>query len=272
MQGIRVPVRILKHNLSKSALAVLISLYDIAESVGQRTIMGYEVKVKLTTLSARCNVDVRTASRCIAQLTAKGLISSRTRTVREDRKRGTYVYALPAVGTYFMLSRHAFQRVINAAPKALRTYLFCVNAAGNNNYFYHSFSDIAKATGEKRSDVIRHIEMLENIKLIRRRRKHFRRQPKRFTENSYMVFTFAKTIKRQRKNPQRAARKSGTLRTRNSNYIVKHLQRFVKRFLKIFKVKFRRRCFWNKGRVQNVRSYIKPTVNLIYRRNKFLQD
>lgn len=254
--GIRVPVKILdtKYALSKSALAVIIALYDTAQSVGQKTLTGYEVKVRLSTLASRCRVDVRTVSRCIASLIGRGLIIGRARTVRKDRTCGTYIYALPAERTYFFLSRTAFRLILDAAPQALKTYLYCVNSAGNSRSFYHSFSDMATSLGTKRSDIMKHIAVLEQLRLIQRRRKSFLRQPRRLTENTYIVFLcgrisrIGKTSGKSviKKLQRTAGTPTSTLRSHPLSNIIHRSAGFVKCFTcffeKIFRHK-RRRCF-----------------------------
>lgn len=247
MQGIRVPIALLdpSYKLSTAALSVIISLYDAAQSARQGTLCGYEAKVRMETLAARCRISVKTVSRCLSALACKGLISGRARTARSGMK-GTYVYSLPRERTYAVMPRHAFRLIMEQAPCVLKTYLYCLNCAGSSGFFYHSFSDIAASVGKKRSDVMRHITLLEQLHLIKRRRKHFLRQPKRSTENTYIVYRY---IRGGIKSKQRAAQsRTSTLRTLTLilKNIIHRLFRFVKSLFekttKKFLLSYRRRC------------------------------
>ena len=243
MLGIRVPIALLNpsYKLSTAALSVIISLYDAAQSTRQGTLCGYEAKVRMETLAARCRISIKTVSRCLSALANKGLISGRVRTARNGMK-GTYIYSLPHERTYFVMPRHAFRLIMEQAPCVLKTYLYCLNCAGSNGYFYHSLSDIAASVGKKRSDVMRHITLLEQMHLIKRRRKHFLRQPKRSTENTYIVYRYIRGgIKRKQRT---ALRKASTPLSKSKN-IIQQFFKFVKSFFEKSAKNFfgsRRRC------------------------------
>lgn len=229
---ITLPNSIVSHNLSRCETAILIMLHDVAQKYGTRTMLGYDVKVKQATLAAKCGVAIKTINRCVASLISKGYILGQRRTVREDRTLSTYVYSLPNISKFFYIPRKALKLVLSDSPSALREYLYCCKSKTQNGYFYHSYNDISDTLGIKRSDVIRHIAMLEAVGAIKKCRK--KTASGRYTENTYIVFRFSTgTIKEKvlSQNPLAIAQSQMKIK-KLITCIITHCSAIVKQKLK----------------------------------------
>ena len=173
-----------------SVYAYLCSIHS-----GQRTITGETVvSVKQSTIAQNCGIrSVQTVARILSRLTDKGLTERIRRSVKANRHKGTYSYAvkhLDQKSGYFFVDRHVFGMLV---PRQMMIYLFlCKSYSMQLGICWNSYRDIAEQTGMKRELVIQTVNELAGMRLIVRCRRKSRENKRVFVDNHYQIVFFVK--------------------------------------------------------------------------------
>lgn len=173
-----------------SVYAYLCSIHS-----GQQTITGETVvSVKQSTIAQNCGIrSVQTVARILSRLTAKGLTERIRRSVKANRHKGTYSYAVKQLsldGGWFFVDRHIFGRLI---PRQMLIYLFLCKAYSTEiGDSWNSYNDIAAQTGMKRETVIQTVNELAEMRLIVRCRRKSRENKRVFVDNHYQIIFFVR--------------------------------------------------------------------------------
>lgn len=171
-----------------SVYAYLCSIHS-----GQQTITGENVVcVKRSTIAQNCGIrSVQTVARILSRLVDKELTEPLRRSVKANRHKGTYSYAVkqfPLDGEFFFMDRHIFGRLV---PRQMMIYLFLCKAYSTElNDSWNSYNDIAAQTGIKRETVIRTVNELADMKLIVRCRRKSKENKRVFVDNHYQIISF----------------------------------------------------------------------------------
>ncbi len=186
-------------SMSDSELFVQTYLYSIK---GFTNLYGRCVKVKQETIAKACKISTATVARALKGLMQKGIIINKVRSIKSNGHLSTCYYVLkPVDESYFMVYRKALKLL---SARLIKPYLFiCRSAKHKTNSCYQSYSDIAVATGIKRTDVLSIIKELNELGLIRKRKKITKSGD--YTDNTYFVvgFILARIFKKGQKKMSR---------------------------------------------------------------------
>ncbi len=169
-------------SMSDSELFVQTYLYSIK---GFTNLYGRCVKVKQETIAKACRISTATVARALKGLMKKGIIINKVRSIKSNGHLSTCYYVLKPVNesNYFMVYRKALKFL---SARLIKPYLFiCRSAEHRTNSCYQSYSDIAAATGIKRTDILSIIKELNELGLIRKRKKITKNGD--YTDNTYFV-------------------------------------------------------------------------------------
>lgn len=172
-------------SMSDSELFVQTYLYSIK---GFTNLYGRCVKVKQETIANACKISTATVARALKSLMQKGIIINKVRSIKNNGHLSTCYYVLKPVdeNNYFMVFRKALKLL---SARLIKPYLFiCRSAEHRTNSCYQSYSDIATATGIKRADVLSIVKELNNLGLIRKRKKITKNGD--YTDNTYFIIGF----------------------------------------------------------------------------------
>lgn len=173
-----------------SVYAYLCSIHS-----GQLTITGENVVcVKQSTIARNCGMrSVQTVARVISRLADKGLAEPLKRSVKVNRHKGTYSYAVKQVsldGGWFFVDRHIFGQLV---PRQMAVYLFLCKAYSKQlNDSWNSYNDIAAQIGMKRETVIQTVNELVEKRLIVRCKRKSRENKRVFVDNHYQIIFFVR--------------------------------------------------------------------------------
>ena len=159
------------------------------------------VCVKQSSIAEKCGIrSVRTVAKIIARLNGIGLADPLGRSVKANRHRGTYSYAVKQLDQthgYFFAERRVFGLL---SPRQMLIYLFlCKSFSASLNICWNSYQDIAAQTGMKRELVIQTVNELIAMHLIVRIRKRARENNRVFVDNHYQTVRFMEGHIRQSK-------------------------------------------------------------------------
>lgn len=251
-------------SMSDSELFVQTYLYSIK---GFTNLYGRCVKVKQETIAKACNISVATVTRALKSLIQKGIIINKVRSIKSNGHLSTCYYVLKPVDTsnYFIVHRKALKQL---SARLIKPYLFiCRSVDNKTNSCYQSYSDIAAVTGIKRTDVISIIKELNDLGLIRKKKKITKNGD--YTDNTYFVIGFivAKIFKKGQK------KMSYLRQSKLINKLVKVIPSFKKHCTSLFMIcqGFLLRLKESPhilGRVRYDRSIILPTnLSTVRKRN-----
>lgn len=156
------------------------------------------VSVRQSVIAQKCGIKaVQTVSKIIKRLAAKELVEPLERTVKANRLKGTYRYAVKHLtkgGGYFSVDRFVFGQL---TPRQMMIYLFiCKSYSLQLRDCWNSFNDISQQTGMKREMVVQTINELTKMKLIVRIRRKARDNRRVYVDNHYqLVFYIRGKIK-----------------------------------------------------------------------------
>ena len=186
--------------LTASEIRVLAVLYSIRSRSIYR---GYKyIKVKQVQIARLSGFNsTQTISSAINKLCLYGYIKRIDRNYVDYKKLGTYTYTIPVLEKdYFFVDRQFLRYKLSSAQ--VRMYLFfCKTAVSRNKTSWNSFNDIAHALNIKRSSVIKTVQELVAIKLIRKLR--VKKKDGSYSDNHYKVVSiqfFEIKKKRHRKS------------------------------------------------------------------------
>lgn len=159
------PNSLVEKKMLPSDFAVAAFLYSMAQAYGNKNLYGIYVKVKQTTIAEACGISVESVARATKRLITSGVIISRERCVKANRHLSTYTYTLAEIGSrFFRVDRKAAKRL---TAKELRCYCaFCKCKQNSSKMFFHSYSDLAKMLGMKRSELMAIVDKLISLKVI----------------------------------------------------------------------------------------------------------
>lgn len=172
-----------------------LSIYSYLCSIhsGQQTITGETVvSVKQSTIAHNCGIrSMQTVARVLSRLTDKGLTEPIRRSVKANRHKGTYSYAVKQLaldGGWFFMDRHIFGRLV---PRQMLVYLFLCKAYSTKlGDSWNSYNDIAVQVGMKRETVIQTVNEIVKMQLIVRCRRKSRENKRVFVDNHYQIVFF----------------------------------------------------------------------------------
>lgn len=179
--------------LRLDAQEVSVYAYLCSLPTAQHTITGEAtVRVKQSTIAQNCGIrSLQTVAKIISHLQNKGLTDRLERSVKVNRHKGTYSYAvkqLPLDSGYFFVDRHIFG-CLN--PRQTMIYLFiCKSYSPSLHDCWNSYNDIAQQTGMKRETVIQTVNELVQLHFIVRCRRKSRDNKHVFVDNHYQVVFF----------------------------------------------------------------------------------
>ncbi len=173
-----------------SIYAYLCSIHSVQQSITGETV----ISVKQSTIAQNCGIrSVQTVARILSRLTARGLTERIQRSVKANRHKGTYSYAVKELsldGGWFFVDRHIFGQLV---PRQMLIYLFLCKAYSTKiGDSWNSYNDIAAQTGMKRESVIRTINELSKLRLIVRCRRKSRENKRVFVDNHYQIVFFVR--------------------------------------------------------------------------------
>ena len=171
-----------------SVYAYLCSLPPVQNTITGQTV----VHVRQSTIAQNCGIRAaQTVAKIISRLHDKGLTEPLERSVKCNRHKGSYRYAVtlqPADKNYFFVERRIFGDLI---PRQIMIYLFLCKAYSTTMHIsWNSYNDIAKQTGMKRETVIRTVNELAAKHLIIRMRRRSRENNHVFVDNHYQIILF----------------------------------------------------------------------------------
>lgn len=180
-------------NLGLDAQELSIYSYLCSIYSGQQTITGETVvSVKQSTIAQNCGIrSVQTVARVLSRLTDRGLTEPIRRSVKANRHKSTYSYAIKQLaldGGWFFMDRLIFGRLV---PRQMMVYLFLCKAYSTKlGDSWNSYNDIAAHIGMKRETVIRTVTELAEMHLIVRCRRKSRENKRVFVDNHYQIVFF----------------------------------------------------------------------------------
>lgn len=255
------PNSLVEKKMLPSDFAVAAFLYSMAQAYGNRNMYGIYVKVKQTTIAEACGISVESVARATKRLIGLGVIISRERSIKANRHLGTYTYTLQDINDHFFrVDRKAAKKL---TAKELRCYcLFCKCKQNSNKMFFHSYSDLSKMLGMKRSELMAVVDKLIHLKVIHKRYQITACGD--FGENRYFVFEFV-TGRIRKKCKKRTALQSGSQTVTNPKCVTRimdlttlyHQKWYLSSvFIKFLQKNNSGRNFWFKGRGNFDRSYL----------------
>ena len=148
--------------------------------------------VKQSTIAERCGIKaVQTVSKIIDRLSVRELVEPLGRSVKANRHKGTYSYAVrkqEQKSGYFFMERRIFGTL---NPRQMMIYLFiCKSFSTDLNICWNSYNDIAEQTGMKRELVIQTVNELAAMHLIVRFRMKARENTRMYVDNHYQIIFF----------------------------------------------------------------------------------
>lgn len=170
--------------LTASEMRVLSALY----SIRARSIYNGKkyIKVKQAVIARVCGFNsTKTISSAIDKLCLYGYIERISRNYMDYKKLDAYTYTIPVLKkNYFFVDRQFFRCKLTSAQ--VRMYLFfCKSAVSANKTSWNSFNDIAQTLNVKRSSVIKTVQELVSMKLIRKTR--VKKKDGSYSDNHYKV-------------------------------------------------------------------------------------
>lgn len=155
--------------LSCSEIKVLAALH----SIRCKSIYRGKKYIQITqaVIARVCGISsTTTVSSAIDSLRRKGYITDIKRYYTEYKMLGAYVYVLPVLKqNYFFVDRKIFKFKLSGSQ--FRMYMFfCKAAVSSNRSSWNSFKDISEKLGVSRSSVIKAINELVALKLIKKQR------------------------------------------------------------------------------------------------------
>lgn len=208
---VKISNKLLELELTNAELAVIAYLSTIRTSVISKSGTAW-IRVKQSTIAAKCAISVQTVGRAVSSLMEKGLIWRSARILKSDNKSGTTCYALslPSLDSgYFMLDRRAVNGTL--LPRQLRVYLHLCRCIDNRlGYCWNSYNDLAEIIGIKRSDVIQIVGELCRLHYIVKQRVRQRDNRKVFADNHYSLILIGKPAIYRRNKKIEAALKATT--------------------------------------------------------------
>lgn len=180
-------------NLGLDAQEISIYSYLCSIYSGQQTITGETVvSVKQSTIAQNCGIrSVQTVTRVLSRLTDKGLTEPLRRSVKANRYKGTYSYAVKQLsldGGWFFVDRHIFGQLV---PRQMLVYLFLCKAYSTKlGDSWNSYNDIAAQIDMKRETVIQTVNELVEMQLIMRCRRKSKENKRVFVDNHYQIIFF----------------------------------------------------------------------------------
>jgi predicted transcriptional regulator len=179
-------------DLTFSEFAVAVKLYSLVNSHTKVNGKGFEVCIKQSTLSKHSGLSESTVKRVLRALKIKGIVIGKYRQKGTGGFLGAYHYTLKPfsfLSDYFIMPNRVF--VHRLSPKLLFVYSLCHKLKRNGSMdFFHSYNDMAKMLGMKRSEVIWCINELIRRKLVHRQRK--RTKSGDYTDNTYIIARYEK--------------------------------------------------------------------------------
>lgn len=205
-----------------SVYAYLCSIHS-----GQQTITGETVvSVKQSTIAQNCGIrSVQTVARVLSRLTDKGLTERIRRSMKVNRHKGTYSYAVKQLaldGGWFFVDRHIFGRLV---PRQMMIYLFLCKAYSTKlGDSWNSYNDIANQTGMKREAVIQTINELAEKRLIVRCRRKSKENKRVYVDNHYQIIFFIRgSIRKKCKKIVRLYSQYNRTRTNGQPIPLRHI-------------------------------------------------
>lgn len=205
--------------LSDAELTVMTYLYSIK---GFKNLYGQCVKVKQETIAKVCKISVPTVARVLKKLMEKSVILNKVRSIKNNGQLSTCYYVLKSIhknDKFFLIDRKS---LLALSPRLIKPYLFICRSIDSKSKCYQSYSDIAAATGIKRSDVVVIMTELCNLKLIRKKKKLTRQGD--YTDNTYIVIRFI--MPRIFKKGQKKMSRFG--KSKLINHLINKLSTFTK--------------------------------------------
>lgn len=189
--------------LGLDAQEISVYAYLLSLPSDRHTLNGFStISVKQSTIAFKCGFKAaRTVARVICRLQEKGLVEALVRSVKVNRHRGSYTYAVRQLAMdtgYFFVDRHIFGRLV---PRQMMIYLFlCKSFSYELNICWNSYNDIAAQTGMKRELVIQTVNELCDMHLIVRMRRKARTSSRLFIDNHYQIVFFQQGRIRKKRN------------------------------------------------------------------------
>lgn len=171
-----------------SIYAYLCSLPSVQNTIDDKAV----VKVKQSTIAENCCICAsQTVAKVLVSLESKGLIERLERSVKSNKHKGTYTYAIKRLQTateYFFVDRHVFGKLNS---RQMMVYLFiCKSYDVQHNDSWNSYNDIAEQTGMKRETVINTINELTGMVFIVRLRRKSKENRRVYVDNHYQIVLY----------------------------------------------------------------------------------
>ena len=256
----RIPNSFLTDFKSPSDLKLACVFYSLIHARTEKNLLGYVITVKQEVLANLCGCSVSTVKRSIASLRRLGFIKSQKRIVLGKDRLGAYMYTIadvPVQRNYFVLERSLIRKVNGQAFKVYA--MFCKLADSNTRSFYQSLNDLSEMLCMDKKDVIKSIQKLISLKLIRKCRRLTRNGD--FTDNTYIICKYVtnnkihgRQFKAKKITAPAIASKGLSVHQNGANlkysfFRIHHFEDFVKTFFaKILKL---RRKISDKGSGEN---------------------
>lgn len=190
----RIPNSFLTEFRSPSELKLACVFYGLIHKNTPKNLMGYVITVKQETLARLCGCSIATVKRSLAALRANGFIKSQKRTRIIADKLGTYTYTIAEISTksnYFNIDKRLIGRVNG---QAFRVYaMFCKLSDSVTGAFYQSLNDLTELLAISKNELLRAIEKLVSLKLIRKRKK--KTKVGDYTDNTYIICNYVRNVK-----------------------------------------------------------------------------
>lgn len=180
-------------DLGLDAQELSVYAYLCSLPTNRRTLDGAAtICVKQSTIAEKSGIRAtQTVSKIISRLCVRELIEPLGRSVKANRHKGTYSYAVQHLDQkpgYFFVDRRVFGML---TPRQMMIYLFlCKSFSTSLNICWNSYQDIAAQTGMKRELVIQTVNELEAMHLIVRFRKKARENNRMYMDNHYQIVFF----------------------------------------------------------------------------------
>lgn len=268
-----IPNSLIETKMLASDLSVAIYLYSVGQAYGNQNLLGLTAKARQQTIASACKMSVESVSRAVNRLQKLGIIVAKERRINRIGHLGTYIYTLKAItGNYFRMCR-SIAKLLD--PKELRVYtLMCKLKNNVSNMFFHSYSDLAKMIGTRRSEVIKLIKRLIDLRIVHRQYQLTKHGD--FGENRYYIFRrITGSIKKKRNNALTVryffSKLYPCVRTLASTHTTASLSYIYHTLFYLSRGKRKKDAvflFFCKGRVRFDRSYVIPTYIFICPKKK----
>lgn len=182
-------------NLGLDSKEISVYAYMCSLPSLQNTLSGAAtVRVKQATIALKCGIKaVQTVAKIISRLAAKGLVEPLERSIKANREKGTYRYAVKHLSKekgYFFVDRFAFSHL---NPRQIMIYLFiCKSYSIQLHDCWNSYNDISEQTGMKRETVIQTIKELVELKFVVRMVRKSRENRRVYVDNHYQVIVYVR--------------------------------------------------------------------------------